>query len=102
VVLLPTVLHVRPTASLPQLLALTPYALLSRLQPVRETRERQLALWKEFIVDYCRAHRVRRNAVDRATRTRAYPRTACAQIFVVAVDEDTPLFVNSAINRAFA
>jgi len=48
------------------------------LQPVRETRERQLALWREFIVEYCRAHRT----------------------FVVSVDEDTPLFVNGAINRA--
>jgi hypothetical protein len=28
------------------------------LQPVRDTRERQVALWKEFILDFCRAHKV--------------------------------------------
>ena len=27
---------------------------------MRETRERQVALWKDFILDYCRNNRVRR------------------------------------------
>ena len=39
-----------------------------RLQPVRETRERQMALWKEFVLDFCRAHRVR--GVKRLARPR--------------------------------
>ena len=29
-----------------------------RLQPVRETRDRQLQLWKDLIVAYCRHHKV--------------------------------------------
>jgi hypothetical protein len=29
---------------------------------VRETRERQMALWKDFVLDYCRANKARRKA----------------------------------------
>jgi hypothetical protein len=83
----------------------------SRLQPVRDTRERQLALWKEFILEYTRVHKVRsvsrrctRALCTRCTAARACKLTSCTrrprQIFVVHVDEDTPLFCNSAINRA--
>ena len=36
-----------------------------RLQPVRETRERQKALWKDYILEYCRAKRVRNGMLRR-------------------------------------
>ncbi len=74
-----------------------------RLQPVRETRERQVALWKDFILEYCRAHRVRAR-VSGCSRIKAVltharlPRRR--QLFAVNVEEDTPLFCNTAINRA--
>jgi hypothetical protein len=83
-----------------------------RLQPVRDTRERQLALWKEFILEYTRVHRVRASSasvhapvrvVHGCTRFKTRQLLVpgvLRQIFVVHVDEDTPLFCNSAINRA--
>lgn len=45
------------------------------LQPVRDTREKQVQLWKELILDYCRTQ----------------------QIFVVGLEEDFPLFLNPVI-----
>ncbi|KAL8241732.1 hypothetical protein R6Q59_012034 [Mikania micrantha] len=48
------------------------------LQPVRETREKQIQLWKELILDYCRARK----------------------IFVIGLEEDFPLFSNLAIERS--
>ncbi len=30
-----------------------------RLQPIKETREKQIALWCELILDYCRHQKVR-------------------------------------------
>lgn len=47
------------------------------LQPVRDTRERQVALWKDLILRYCKHRRV----------------------FVVNFDEDFPLFSNATIQR---
>lgn len=46
------------------------------LQPVRDTREKQIQLWKELILDYCKAQK----------------------IFLINVEEDFPLFSNSAID----
>ncbi|KAG2301937.1 hypothetical protein Bca52824_030588 [Brassica carinata] len=46
------------------------------LQPVRDTREKQIQLWKELILDYCKSQKV----------------------FLIGV-EDSPLFSNSAIDR---
>ncbi|KAL5980370.1 Vacuolar protein-sorting-associated protein 25 [Asimina triloba] len=45
--------------------------------PVRDTREKQVQLWKELILDYCRSQR----------------------IFVIGVEEDFPLFANPYIER---
>uniref|UniRef100_A0A1S4DQ68 Vacuolar protein sorting-associated protein 25-like n=1 Tax=Nicotiana tabacum TaxID=4097 RepID=A0A1S4DQ68_TOBAC len=45
------------------------------LQPVRETREKQIQLWKELIIDFCRTQKV----------------------FVIGLEEDFPLFSNPAI-----
>ncbi|KAK6923125.1 ESCRT-II complex, Vps25 subunit [Dillenia turbinata] len=45
------------------------------LQPVRDTREKQVQLWKELILDYCRTQK----------------------IFVIALDEEFPLFSNPVI-----
>ncbi|PWA45837.1 E2F/DP family protein [Artemisia annua] len=48
------------------------------LQPVRETREKQIQLWKELILDYCRTQK----------------------IFVIGLEQDFPLFTNPAIERS--
>lgn len=45
------------------------------LQPVRDTRDKQVQLWKELILDYCRSQK----------------------IFVVGLEEDFPLFTNPVI-----
>ncbi|KAK4364703.1 hypothetical protein RND71_016061 [Anisodus tanguticus] len=45
------------------------------LQPMRETREKQIQLWKELIIDFCRTQK----------------------IFVIGLEEDFPLFSNPAI-----
>ncbi|KAM0939418.1 putative ESCRT-II complex, Vps25 subunit, winged helix-like DNA-binding domain superfamily [Dioscorea sansibarensis] len=50
------------------------------LQPVRETREKQVQLWKELILDYCRNQKV----------------------FVIGLEEDFPLFFNSVIERSLS
>lgn len=50
------------------------FSLLS-LQPVRDTREKQVQLWKEFILDYCRTQK----------------------IFVIELEEEFPLFSNHLI-----
>ncbi|XP_042481794.1 vacuolar protein sorting-associated protein 25 isoform X2 [Macadamia integrifolia] len=50
------------------------------LQPVKDTREKQILLWKELILDYCRTKK----------------------IFVIGVNEDFPLFSNSAIERSLS
>jgi ESCRT-II complex subunit VPS25 len=49
------------------------------LQPVRDTREKQIQLWKELILDYCRTHK----------------------IFVIGLEEDFPLFSNPVIESKF-
>ncbi|XP_039116232.1 vacuolar protein sorting-associated protein 25-like isoform X2 [Dioscorea cayenensis subsp. rotundata] len=50
------------------------------LQPVRETREKQVQLWKELILDYCRNQKV----------------------FRVGLEEDFPLFTNLVIERSLS
>jgi ESCRT-II complex subunit VPS25 len=49
------------------------------LQPVRDTREKQVQLWKELILDYCRTQK----------------------IFVIGLEEDFPLFSNPVIESEF-
>ncbi|KAL2518456.1 Vacuolar protein sorting-associated protein [Abeliophyllum distichum] len=49
------------------------------LQPVRDTREKQIQLWKELILDYCRTQKV----------------------FVIGLDEDFQLFSNPAIESEY-
>jgi hypothetical protein len=49
------------------------------LQPVRDTREKQIQLWKELILDYCKTHKV----------------------FVIALEEEFPLFTNTVIESKF-
>ncbi|KAE8713754.1 Vacuolar protein sorting-associated protein 25 [Hibiscus syriacus] len=50
------------------------------LQPVKETREKQIQLWKELILDYCRTQK----------------------IFVIKLEEEFPLFSNSVIERTLS
>ncbi|PHU28750.1 Vacuolar protein sorting-associated protein 25 [Capsicum chinense] len=50
------------------------------LQPVRETREKQIQLWKELIIDFCRTQK----------------------IFVIGLEEDFPLFSNPASERSLS
>ncbi|XP_062160748.1 vacuolar protein sorting-associated protein 25-like isoform X1 [Alnus glutinosa] len=50
------------------------------LQPVRDTREKQVQLWKELILDYCRTQK----------------------IFVIGLQEDFPLFSNPVIERSLS
>ncbi|KAG7028245.1 Vacuolar protein sorting-associated protein 25 [Cucurbita argyrosperma subsp. argyrosperma] len=47
------------------------------LQPVKDTREKQIQLWKELILDYCRTQK----------------------IFVIGLEEEFPLFSNSVIEN---
>lgn len=50
------------------------------LQPVRETREKQIQLWKELILEYCKTQK----------------------IFVVSLEEDFLLFSNPVIERSLS
>lgn len=50
------------------------------LQPVKETREKQVQLWKELILDYCRSQKV----------------------FVIGIEEEFPLFSNPVIERSLS
>ncbi|XP_010268243.1 PREDICTED: vacuolar protein sorting-associated protein 25 [Nelumbo nucifera] len=50
------------------------------LQPIRETREKQVQLWKELILDYCRTQK----------------------IFVIGLEEEFPLFSNPVIERSLS
>ncbi|XP_074382516.1 vacuolar protein sorting-associated protein 25 [Apium graveolens] len=60
---------------LPQFFNYPPYF---TLQPVKDTREKQIQLWKELILDYCRTQK----------------------IFVVELEKDLPLFTNPTIERS--
>ncbi|CAA6673989.1 unnamed protein product [Spirodela intermedia] len=62
---------------LPQFFNYPPYF---TLQPVRETREKQIQLWKELILDYCRSQK----------------------IFIIGMEEEFPLFVNPVIDRSLS
>ncbi|XP_010529232.1 PREDICTED: vacuolar protein sorting-associated protein 25-like [Tarenaya hassleriana] len=62
---------------LPQFFNYPPYF---TLQPVRDTREKQVQLWKELILDYCKTQK----------------------LFVVGLEEDFPLFSNPAIDRSLS
>ncbi|XP_020578050.1 vacuolar protein sorting-associated protein 25 isoform X3 [Phalaenopsis equestris] len=59
---------------------LTCTTMLSRLQPIRETREKQVQLWKELILEYCRSQK----------------------IFIVGLEEEFPLFSNQVIERSLS
>ncbi|CAL4962277.1 unnamed protein product [Urochloa humidicola] len=50
------------------------------LQPVRETREKQVQLWKDLILDYCRSQK----------------------IHTISLEEDFPLFSNPKIERSLS
>ncbi|XP_031124830.1 vacuolar protein sorting-associated protein 25-like isoform X2 [Ipomoea triloba] len=50
------------------------------IKPVRDTREKQIQLWKELIIDYCKTQNV----------------------FVIGLEEDFPLFSNPAIERSLS
>ncbi|KAG8055985.1 hypothetical protein GUJ93_ZPchr0001g31134 [Zizania palustris] len=50
------------------------------LQPVRETREKQVQLWKDLILDYCRSQK----------------------IYIISLEEDFPLFSNPMIERSLS
>lgn len=45
------------------------------MQPVRDTREKQIQLWKELIIDYCKTQKV----------------------FVIGIEDEFPLFTNTVI-----
>ncbi|KAK4802401.1 hypothetical protein SAY86_000604 [Trapa natans] len=48
------------------------------LQPVRDTREKQIQLWKDLILDYCKTQK----------------------IFIIGLEEEFPLFSNHVIERS--
>ncbi|KAF3449617.1 hypothetical protein FNV43_RR10348 [Rhamnella rubrinervis] len=50
------------------------------MPPVRDTREKQVQLWKELILDYCRTQK----------------------IFIVGLEEEFPLFSNPVIERSLS
>ncbi|XP_009421049.1 vacuolar protein sorting-associated protein 25-like isoform X2 [Musa acuminata AAA Group] len=50
------------------------------LQPVKETREKQVQVWKQLLLDYCRSQK----------------------IFVIGLEEDFPLFSNPVIERSLS
>lgn len=50
-----------------------------RLQPVRDTREKQIQLWKELVLEFCRSQK----------------------IFIISLEEDFPLFSNPTIESKF-
>lgn len=50
------------------------------LQPVRDTREKQIQLWKELILEFCRIQK----------------------IFVITLEDDFPLFSNPTIERSLS
>uniref|UniRef100_A0ACD6ACN2 Uncharacterized protein n=2 Tax=Avena sativa TaxID=4498 RepID=A0ACD6ACN2_AVESA len=50
------------------------------LQPVRETREKQVQLWKDLILDYCRSQKM----------------------YIISLGEDFPLFSNPKIERTLS
>ncbi|XP_017972291.1 PREDICTED: vacuolar protein sorting-associated protein 25 isoform X1 [Theobroma cacao] len=50
------------------------------LQPVRETREKQVQLWKDLILDYCRTQK----------------------LFIIGLEEEFPLFSNPVIERTLS
>ncbi|CAN6486685.1 unnamed protein product [Victoria cruziana] len=60
---------------LPQFFNYPPYF---TLQPVRDTREKQVQLWKELIVDYCKHQK----------------------LFVIGLEDEFPLFSNPVIERS--
>ncbi|KAL9264322.1 Vacuolar protein sorting-associated protein 25-like protein [Drosera capensis] len=49
-------------------------------EPVKDTREKQVQLWKELILEYCKTHK----------------------IFVIDLKHDFPLFSNPAIERSLS
>ena len=50
---------------------------LCRLQPVDETRAKQLAMWNDFILSYCRHHRVRQTTLPFPLEMRNLHRASC-------------------------
>lgn len=62
---------------LPQFFNYPPYF---TLQPVRDTRDKQVQLWKDLILDYCRTQK----------------------LFVIGLEEDFPLFLNPVIERSLS
>jgi len=50
------------------------------LQPVRDTREKQIQLWKDLILDFCKTQK----------------------IFVIGLEEEFPLFTNHGIESKLA
>ncbi|GMP95369.1 hypothetical protein CsSME_00044445 [Camellia sinensis var. sinensis] len=62
---------------LPQFFNYPPYF---TLQPVKDTREKQMQLWKELILDYCRTQK----------------------IFIIEPEKEFPLFSNPAIERSLS
>ncbi|KAG8663285.1 vacuolar protein sorting-associated protein 25 [Manihot esculenta] len=62
---------------LPQFFNYPPYF---TLQPVRDTREKQVQLWKDLILDYCKTQK----------------------IFVIELEDEFPLFSNPVIERSLS
>ena len=95
-------------------------ASLCRLQPVKETRQKQIGLWTELILKYCKHHKVwllsklspvspvapctvLQSATGFANLLLLSVLTdAASQDFILSTDaaEDHPLFVNKAIDSA--
>ena len=79
---------------------------LHRLQPVKETRQKQIDLWTDLILQYCRQNKVSASLTSPKTAHWAHLLThagrACLQDFILSTDtaDESPLFCNKAIESA--
>lgn len=83
---------------------------LCRLQPVKDTRDKQILLWCDLILKYCRHHKVQpltralselQGPDSQGLMMTCAPVDPTAQIFIIstATDDEFPLFVNKVIDR---
>jgi len=84
------------------------------LQPIKETRAKQSALWRDLILAYCKHKKVRESKREMESgESGIKPRLPLLnlfsplplfpqqqkQIFVLSTTDDGPLFANNEINR---
>lgn len=90
-----------------------PPPLFNSLQPIKETRSKQSALWRDLILAYCKHEKVRERKSGGERKKISTPLARSAsfsfhfhngkktriQIFVLSTTDDGPLFANKEINR---